>query len=259
MKLLLPFLLLMSGMVCAQSNGTLYTVKGGLTIATQRWNAFDRDPLLTYHGALGIESVSENSPFSLYAQLGYHVKGSAIRRTLFGSPFSAGAVSLPPRKFEFYNISLVLGAKQRFVDVGSSGNAYYIFGIRGDYTIDTNLDQYNTFVEDNNANGSFLITPGTFPFDIYYNGSTLLGVRRINYGLTVGGGVDFPFSEYMQGMIEFSVNPDFSLQYQQPALDNVRNPFNPNQSRNIPERNIRNLTFEVSLGIRFLRKVEYID
>jgi len=61
--------------------------------------------------------------------------------------------------------------------------------------------------------------------------------------------------------LEFTVNPDFSNQYNQPQIDNVIDP-NPNSIRptfTIPERQIRNLTFEVTAGFRFLRIVEYID
>ena len=59
-------------------------------------------------------------------------------------------------------------------------------------------------------------------------------------------------------MIEFTVNPDFSLQYEQPAIPNVIDPIT-GQTRTLQERRIRNLTFEITVGARFLRKVEYID
>jgi hypothetical protein len=242
----------------AQTQGTYYSVKGGLTIGTQQWNSFEREPLFAYHGIVSAESIPEQGRFSLFAQLGYHVKGSTIRRTLFGSPFNSSFNQLTAQAFKFYNVGLTLGAKQR-LDDDPSGGFYYLFGIRGDYTVDTNLDEYDTFVNSTNNGGTFFITPGTFPLDVYYSGETLLGVRRINYGITVGGGYDVPLSEYVGALIEFTVNPDFSLQYQQPAIDNVRNPFNPNQSRSISERRIRNLTFELTVGLRFLRKVEYID
>ena len=59
--------------------GTVYGVKGGLTMATQQWDNFDRQPLLLPHGSIFIESLSEEDAFSLFAQVGYHPKGSAIR------------------------------------------------------------------------------------------------------------------------------------------------------------------------------------
>jgi hypothetical protein len=112
--------------------------------------------------------------------------------------------------------------------------------------VDTNLDEYDAYVT---ANPTFA---GIYPINSYEF------IRRINYGITVGGGFEFPFSEYVEGLLEFTVNPDFSMQYQQPAIPNVTDPFT-GQQRTLSERQIRNLTFEVTLGIRFLRKVEYLD
>ncbi len=235
----------------AQAQGTYFGLKGGLTVGTQQWNSFDRDPLIAYHGILSIESFPEQGRFSLFAQAGYHLKGSAIRQSLFGNPFNSSFVSFPAQRFEFQNISLSVGAKQVISEVGS-GQLYYMFGIRGDYTIDTNLDEYERFVERNQ------ITAGIYPLDVYFTGETLLGVRRLNYGFLAGGGLNFPFSEYVEGLIEFTVNPDFSLQYEQPAIPNVIDPIT-GQNRTLPERKIRNLTFEITVGARFLRKVEYID
>lgn len=238
-------LLLISPGLQAQSGGSYFGVKGGLTVGSQQWNTFDRDPLLGYHGVLSIESLPEQGKFSLFAQVGYHVKGSAIRSTIWGNPFNGGFNTIPPRKFEFYNASLVIGAKQRFTQMGNT-RVYYLFGIRGDFTIDTNLDEYNRFVE---LNPTFA---GVYPIDSYDF------IRRINYGFTAGGGFEFPFSDYIDGILEFTVNPDFSLQYQQPPIPNVLDPFTGN-TRTIGERKIRNLTFEITVGARFLRKIEYID
>ncbi|RMF04750.1 MAG: hypothetical protein D6772_00155 [Bacteroidetes bacterium] len=243
----------------ARAQGTFYGIKGGLTIANQQWNDFEREPLLAYHAILSAESLPRQGRFSLFAQLGYHVKGSSIRRAFAGNPFGVGVFRLPSQKFEFYNIGLTLGAKQRLTD-DPNASFYYLFGIRGDYTVDTNLDEYNTFVDEvNSGSSTIVVSRNAFPLDVYYNGSTLLGVRRINYGLTVGGGYEMMFSQYIGALIEFTVNPDFSLQYQQPRIENAVNPFNPNSNTVIPERRIRNLTFELTVGLRFLRKVEYID
>lgn len=225
--------------------GTFYGVKGGLTLGTQQWNTFDREPLVAYHFILSMENVPVQEKFSLFGQVGYHVKGSSIRPTLFGNPFNAGFITAPPRKFEFYNLSLSVGAKQVFKDFGK-GKAYYLFGIRGDFTLDTNLDDYSVFVD---RNPTFA---GIYPLDSYDF------IRRINYGAIAGGGINFPFSDFIEGLLEFTINPDFSLQYQQPAIPNILDPIS-GQTRTINERNIRNLTFEITLGARFLRKIEYID
>lgn len=246
-------LILSSCLLSYQSwgQGTFYGLKGGLTIANQQWNAFERDPLVGYHAILSAESMPADGQFSLFAQLGYHLKGSAIRRSLFGNPFNSSFVSFPTQRFEFHNLSLSLGAKQVITQMGNAG-VYYLFGIRGDYTLSTNLDEYERFSSINQ------ISPGIYPFNVYFSENQIFGVRRFNYGFLAGGGLNFPFSEYVEGIIEFTVNPDFSLQYQQPSIANVRNPIN-GQSTTLQERKIRNLTFEITVGARFLRKVEYID
>ncbi len=217
-----------------------FGVKGGLTLGTQKWNSFERDPLLKYNFIAFIESAEETGAFSVFAQLGYHVKGSAIR--IRGNNILGGTFKLA-EQFEFQNLSLVLGGKQRYELPGGRAKAYYLLGIRGDYTVATNLSDFKEFNEQNP-------TSAIFPFEQF--------VQKLNYGVTVGGGFEFPFSEFIAGILEFTVNPDFSKQYNQPPIPNVYDPFTMN-NRTIPERAIRNITLEISLGIRFLRKIEYID
>jgi hypothetical protein len=146
--------------------------------------------------------------------------------------------------FEFRNISLTLGAKQEIgANIGSK--LYYLLGVRGDYTLNTNLEEAST-----NNGGLFL---GILPFDGF--------VTKFNYGVTLGGGIQFDFSDYVATFLELTVNPDFSKQYRQPAIPNVRNP-NPNSSNSlitIPERQISNTTIELTLGFRFLHKIVYLD
>ncbi len=240
----LALLLLTIATVHAQEYGGYhFGIKGGLTIAQQEWNDFERDPLFAYHGAVFIESLPESARFSLLAQLGYHVKGSTIRYRFLGT---GGDIFTPPAEsFEFYNLSLMAGAKQVFNIMGNSG-VYYLLGLRLDYTLDTNLDAYGPLI-DNNPQFA-----GYYPIDSYDL------IRRFNYGFTAGGGLQFPFSEFVGMNLELRVNPDFSVQYQQPAISNVTNPYN-NQPTTLPERQIRNLTFELSLGLRLLRKIEYVD
>lgn len=204
--------------------------KGVVSFNVQNWNGFERDPYLSFNGDIYIATHDEFSRGSLYAQLGFHTRGSSTRVNFFnGNAFN--------QSFQFDNLVLEVGAKQKLTSETNAG-PYYIVGLRGEYTLGTNLGEYVRF------NSAF------YPIDDF--------VRKFNYGVTVGGGWDFEFSELIGGLIELTVNPDLSNQYEQQAIANVVNPFN-GQSVSLSERRVRNLTFEVKFGLRFMRKIEYID
>jgi len=238
--ILLSFALLLSyQFTLAQSYA--FGVKGGLTTSFQKWNNYDRDALFAYHGIAFIESAPEDNAFAVFAQAGYHVKGSAIRNRNFFNPISGDITRPPTTKFLFKNISLTLGGKQKY-DLGTNNKMYYLFGFRGDYTIGTNFDQYESI---NQAFNTLF-----YPDDAF--------VRKWNYGATLGGGIELPLSDYVAAVIEFTVNPDFSRQYFQVPIENVFDPYT-GQSRTLRETEIRNTTFEISVGFRFLHEIEYID
>lgn len=205
----------------------------------QRWTDFQAQPLLRYHASIAAESINnEDDRGSLYAQLGYHLKGSSTRFQFF--QFNGSFTQLV-RPFEFHNLSLGLGFKQRLGQGdGQSMRYYYFGGLRGDYTFSDNLDEL----------------AGDDPFlQLFYPQSAF--VRRFIFGASVGGGMEFPFSDLLGFQVNFSINPDFSNQYNQPPIPNVIDPNNPGQNIRLNERQIRNVTFEISLGVRLLRKVVY--
>ena len=238
MKLLLNlFFVFYSCMVFSQG-GYVFGIKGGPTLAIQQWNAFERDPLLRYHGDIFIESLDDANQFTLFAQGGYHIKGSSIRFDFV--PIGTGSVRRFTDNFQFRNLSVVLGAKQKF-DFGVSNKLFYSFGVRGDYTLSTKLRP--TGIDETDPVAAF------YPFDGFVN--------KFNYGISVGGGLEFPLSEFVGLSLEGIISPDFSLQYNQPDIPNIIVPGGSN--RVISERRIRNITIEVSLGLRLLRKIEYID
>ncbi len=208
----------------------------------QKINGWQQDPLIKYHGIFSMESLSDESKFSVFGQLGFHRKGSAIRNRNFTVVNGNGEVFRPPTyEFIYNNLSLTLGGKVRIGDLDANTRLYYMFGLRGDYTVSTNLKQYD------DINQLYRLT---FPSDDF--------VRKLNYGVTVGGGIEIPFSELIGAVLEISVNPDFSAQYRQPSFVGY-DVYTGNNDRLYPERITRNLTFEVTAGFRFLRKVEYID
>ncbi len=205
--------------------------KGGLTIAIQNWNSSDRDPLFGSHAAIFIESADKELKGALFAEAGYHLRGSSIRIVNFfqGINFTDG--------YKFRNVALKLGAKKR-LDTSLNSIPFYAFAIRGEYNINTNLkdfEQYQSLF---------------YPIEFYVN--------TFVYGVDVSGGFEFPVSDYVIPFIQFTISPDLSFQYRQPALSNILSPYN-GQTITVPERQIRNISFEVSFGIRFFREVVVLD
>lgn len=215
--------------VSAQSQSFIFGPKLGPSACFQQWNGFEQDVLFSFHGAVFIESYDAESTSSLYAQAGYFTRGSALRVNDFFSGFSSS------QGFEFNNLSVTLGAKRILKDEGTL-RPFYTVGIRGDYTLSTNLSDYEQFQSAFYPNNEF--------------------VNKINYGLSIGGGFQYDLSEFVGGALEITINPDVSKQYEQPGGITVINPFTGN-TNNLQARDIRNLSIDISLSIRFLRKVEY--
>lgn len=225
------------GLINAQS--TAYVLHFGPTAGLQKWdNASGREPLFQYHAALSMESINnEDSRGSFYMQLGYHVKGSATRYRFFNINSGAPGGTVTER-FKFNNFSFSLGAKQRFKESNSGRTRYFYFGgLRTDYTYSTNIDN----LQNNTCN------PGFYPF--------VGGVQRWMAGFSVGGGIEFDFSELVGGQIQLSVNPDVTPQYRQNPIQDVVDTCFHGPNYDIPERRIRNTTVEISIGLRLLRKV----
>ena len=227
----------------AQAQGAVYTLKGGLTLGTQSWDnqLGQRQPLLSYHIVAAIEELSEDPRFTIFAQAGYHTRGTSLKTSFF---HTNGARYDENYAIQFNNLALSVGAKKRLGDLGIF-TPYYMLGVRGEYTLKTNLAQFQ------DRNRCYPI----YPYD------KKEFIKKFNYGAIFGGGFEFNFTELIGGTIEFSFSPDFSRQYEQPAIGGILNNCNSVSSQpiNIPERKITNRTFEISLGLRFLNKVEYID
>ncbi|MCB0525076.1 MAG: hypothetical protein R3A50_16505 [Saprospiraceae bacterium] len=240
---ILSCLFVFIGQTTAQS--TAYVFNVGPTAGLQKWdNSSGREPLFQYHASFAMESINnEDDRGSFFMQLGYHVKGSATRYRFYNI-ISGLPGSTYTEKFKFNNFSLVLGAKQRF-DLGISGNSRYFYfgGIRCDYTYSTNID--------NLPNASSSCNPAAYPL--------MGGVQRWMGGFSVGGGIEFSFSELVGGQIQLSINPDVTPQYRQNAIPNVIDICNPGYTYDVPERRIRNTTVEISFGLRLLKKVVYVD
>ena len=77
--------------------------------------------------------------------------------------------------------------------------------------------------------------------------------------MTAGGGFELPMSELANVFLEFALMPDLSFQYEQLPIYNIRSPWPPYNRINLGLTQVRNLSIEVKAGVKFLRKVEYID
>jgi hypothetical protein len=213
-----------------------FGAKGGLAMNNQSWGSggtglsFGRDPLFTFNGDLFLESYDEDKKGALYAQLGYHTRGSALRFFSFNNSFNS------LNKYKFNNLVLELGAKKA-ISIGRDIDSYFILGVRGEYTLSDNLNSFTSFNEIVNSEYT----------------------RKFNYGVTMGGGFEMVMSELSNVFLEFSIQPDLSFQYEQFPIDNIPSPWFPNERINLPLTQVRNLSIEAKVGVKFLRKVEYID
>ncbi len=228
------FLLLLTNW--CQAQGSAFGIKGGPSLGIQTGSGSLSGALTSYHAIAFIESLPEDDRFAIFLQGGYHNRGSSQQRRFFpGTNFN----STPSNSYIFKNLSLSLGAKQKF-DWKGDNNVYYMLGVRGDYTIGNNFDQFELFSSQTNI---FF-----FPQEFF--------IRKFNYGMIVGGGVELNWGELWGGVVELTINPDLSAQYQQAPIPNVYNPFTGN-NESLPQRRFANVTVELTFGIRLLRKVEY--
>jgi hypothetical protein len=245
----LSFFFLFSSLNYLTAQSYAFGLKGGLTIANQRFNGgntYNNGLLFRYHGALHIENAPDDPTSVLFAQIGFHTRGHARRspRGVAINPSNNQLIEVPnfSEQFVFNNAALIVGVKRR--GVLSDEHAYYAIGLRGEYTVSNNLPAANPNLP--------LI------YSLYYPSKEF--VKKINYGLSLTGGYEKSFSELVGGFAEFTVHPDVSRQYFQPPINvNIRDPFTGENYGTIPEQSIRNLTFELTIGVRFLRKIVYVN
>jgi len=224
------------------SQSYYFGIKGGSSLGYQKWENFNQKPVATYHIATFVESYSDINPMnSLYAQLGYHNRGSALRGAI-GINLDNEYYRIPTRKFLFRNLSLGVGAKRK-QQVKDNLRSFYAFGLRAEYTINTNLEKFE-----------ILNQRISYP---YYPDNLFL--KRFTYGVSVSGGFEYIFSELVEGLFEVSINPDLSNQYDQPQLGNIVDPYHPSNTVTLKRRRIKNTTIEITFGLRFMRKVVYVD
>lgn len=197
----------------------------------QFWDQYNRQALIAPNFSLFIESYSEEKPSSFYAQVGYHSRGSSIlTANIFSGINSQQAV-------RFNNLVLEVGGK-KLLTSDKKFKPYYLLGLRLEYNVKNNLESFDRFQ-------SFFYPNKQF-------------IQKLVYGVSFGGGFNTRFSDFIGADIELVLTPDFSFQYIQPMIPNVRNPFT-GQNQTLREQSIRNYGLEIRFVMRFLRQVIYVD
>jgi len=79
LMILATALLAWLAMPAARAQSYAFGVKGGPSLCFQRWGEGNRDVLWAHHATVFIESAPPISQGVIYAQAGYHVRGSALR------------------------------------------------------------------------------------------------------------------------------------------------------------------------------------
>jgi hypothetical protein len=225
-KYIVIFIILVLNVDVSVGQGFAFGPKGGLSIGQQNFSGYQRDALFAYHGALYIESLTEENKNALFAQIGYHIRGSALRIPRYTN-INGQVVQARTQKSTFENLALYLGGKQKF-DLGLNSKWYFDFALRGEYNLSIELPGIYSNIEDQ--------------------------VNKFVYGVSVGIGAEFMFSELVGALVEFNAHPDISDQIVVPAQRSINNP-----NVILPEQRVRNVSYELTVGFRFLRKIEYID
>lgn len=208
-----------------QAQDNAYGFIGGMTVGTQRWNGFDRDPLLSWNGRAFYESIV-NDKFSAIVELGLHNRGSGLL-TQF-PVVGTGNLQTNYSKMVFRNASLMGGAKQIY-GIKDNMEGFVKLGVRLEYTVADTFEIFEQYSE---------------------------AVQPFNYGITIGGGLHFgPKDGPIQFILDAQVSPDFSQQLYAPQAQ-VWNRYT-QQFQQFQEQRVTNLSFEISLGVRWVNKYYY--
>ena len=81
------------------AQGSAFGIKGGGIMGTQTGSGAQSSVHLSYHGIAFIESLPAGDSYALFAQAGYHKRGSARQRLRFGNGLTTR--SFIPRAYDF--------------------------------------------------------------------------------------------------------------------------------------------------------------
>jgi hypothetical protein len=229
MKKVTNIILLLTFSLSSYAQHMAFGAKGGLLVGTQK----AKRALLSYHADIFYEGMGKwqgdevRRRVGCVIQLGYHRRGASYNSGFFGSNPNFIASDL------FHNISLSTLLKGHF-EVGKF-LPYFAAGVRLD------------------------ITPGE-EFHEVINPRDAQGVTPVNFGLWLGGGIEWEPSNVPFGMfIEINISPDLTPQIffqkgTQVQYPDFYNPGNTRIEQFAQDYKIINLCIEVTFGIKFIMR-----
>lgn len=226
MRYLVVFILFSTVNLVAQTTG--YGIRGGVGLSSQRWQGGgQRDPLLTYHGDFILDSESESGNV-YYLALGYHLRGSSL---IFSRFVDQNGNTQPGGSFgmKFHNIGLEIGMKK--AKKSDEWKFLYGAGIRVEYNAKTQIEVFPEYSE-------FIV--------------------KTTAGLTVHGSVEKNLNKFVVLGLEARVSPDVTRQIFVPPGTNYYDPIT-GGVRPGPGESIKNFGVEISLYLKLLQIVEYIE
>lgn len=225
-KYCFPLLFLLGLSVTAEGQSMYFGLKGGPTIAFQRWSGYQQsNPLMALHIMGHIESYGSESVFFMNA--GLNPKGRGLRYNDYVSPITGKVVRGGYSRVVFRNAEAVAGVK-RYYDWSDDFEFFYSFGVRASYTYGSEFGEIK-----------------------YLNTN---GIRKWNYGVSAGGGLRLKAGEFFRPSLHITFSPDLSQQVVIPPQE-LQTPAGDRYS--MPEQEIRNISLEIGFTLQFLRKVIY--
>jgi len=223
------------GQAQSTTGGYHFGLKLGPTLANQNWNGADIRPLFTYHINAFVESRDPNEKGALFAQLGLHNRGSSIFINRVGN------LNRSTGRYRFRNLALMVGAKKLLDTQILGAQPYYLIGIRGEYSFSNNMREQQELFNQIFASIPIQEVPTLVRVEPAF-------AQQWLYGISLGAGFKFEGTEFFDTALEFTLSPDLNFQY---------NRLPGAVGTNSSALQIRNVSFEISLVLKFLREIIY--
>ncbi len=141
MKQMIVFILSIWMTSMSYSQGTTYTVKLGYSGSFEKMGNIARDPLFAPSFGVEIEDFSDQNASSVYAALGYYRRGASSNISRVRD--DGGSFKDVSGQFALNNLGLNLGVRGK-KQLQEYKHWFYSVGIRGEYNLSDNFDDYQT-------------------------------------------------------------------------------------------------------------------